>query len=88
MKGTLLCPVCNTPVTGAKSTGKIGLRYEVGSAKREKHRHGYYRCFKPGNHFNKSSTVIDAALETLAFKVGAGAGKTRGCGGDLPCCLV
>jgi site-specific DNA recombinase len=40
LRGTVLCTICNLPLTAAFSTGKSGKPY------------GYYRCFRSGGHTN------------------------------------
>jgi|GEM_PF-1557412 len=69
MKGIMRCNLCNALVTGATSTGKMGLRFPKKSVEREKHQHNYYRCFKGKGHFSIRADKAESALGTLLVKM-------------------
>ena len=54
LRGLLLCPECQRPVTASRSTGKLGGKF------------GYYRCHRVSGHMNVNSEVVeDAFIELL-----------------------
>ena len=69
MRGSLRCNVCNALVTGAKSTGKVGLRFPEGSVERERYRYRFYRCYRAAGHFSQRAETVEAALNALLLRM-------------------
>jgi hypothetical protein len=53
LRGLILCPDCDKPVTASRSTGKLGNKF------------GYYRCHRVKGHMNVGAGTIEAAFIEL-----------------------
>jgi site-specific DNA recombinase len=69
LKGSLLCAVCGSVVTGSTSAGKMAARYEKDDPARARYLYRNYCCHKSAGHFSMRAEKVEAALQSLLGKL-------------------